>query len=118
MPSSASAATFFQTPSGNIGCAISGSFVRCDVLRNDATPPPQPASCDFDWGNAFGVSAKGRGKRLCVSDTVFDPGARTLAYGRSIKRKGIRCTSRESGLKCKNRRGHGFTLSRDRQRVF
>jgi hypothetical protein len=31
---------------------------------------------------------------------------------------GIRCTSRRTGLTCKNQSGHGFVLSRQSQRVF
>ncbi len=114
----AAAFTFFKTPSGNTGCAITGTSVRCDLLRNDAAKPPRPASCDFEWGNSFGLDRTGRARRLCNSDTVFDPGARVLAYGSSIKRRGIKCTSRESGLRCKNRSGHGFKLSRQSQKLF
>ena len=119
VPAAASAAfTLFQTPSGNTGCAITGKSVRCDLLRNDAAKPPRPASCEFEWGNSFGLDRTGRAKRLCNSDTVFDPDARVLAYGSSISRKGIKCTSRSSGLRCKNRSGHGFKLSREAQKLF
>jgi len=31
---------------------------------------------------------------------------------------GFRCTSRRTGLTCKNLSGHGFVLSRQSQRVF
>ena len=41
-----------------------------------------------------------------------------LRYGRTYRGFGIRCTSRMSGLRCTNRSGHGFTLSRERQRTF
>jgi hypothetical protein len=41
-----------------------------------------------------------------------------LRYGRTYRGFGIRCTSRMSGLRCANRSGHGFTLSRERQRTL
>ncbi|MGZ8739995.1 MAG: DUF6636 domain-containing protein [Gaiellaceae bacterium] len=41
-----------------------------------------------------------------------------LRYGRSWTWHGIRCTSRRTGLTCKNPSGHGFVLSRQLQRVF
>jgi hypothetical protein len=53
-----------------------------------------------------------------VSDAVGGPKVRVLRYGRSIERYGMRCTSRTSHLRCVNRRGHGFTLSRSAQRLF
>jgi Family of unknown function (DUF6636) len=41
-----------------------------------------------------------------------------LGYGRSYSWHGIRCASRTTGLTCRNRSGHGFFLSRQRQRVL
>src|SRR5215208_8236013 len=80
----ASAATSFHSPSGNIRCVIDRtSFTRCDVMNRDWSPPPKPASCEFDWGNSLGLGFRGRGRFLRVSDAV-DSG-RTLDYGQSIK---------------------------------
>jgi hypothetical protein len=121
VPSAAGAFTFVKTPSGNIGCAFyaaGGKQVRCDILQTDNAVPSPPATCEGDYGHAFGVKRRGRPHRLCVGDTVFDPKARVLDYGESITRYGIRCTSRERGLVCRNRSGHGFRLSRQSQRLF
>jgi hypothetical protein len=105
-------ATFrqFRSPSGNIACAYSssggpGPFIRCDVLSlNDV---------------GFFLRTHGKAKRRHVTDTVADPHARVLRYGRSRRFGRYTCRSRRSGLTCKNRRnGHGFTLSRARQKVF
>jgi hypothetical protein len=41
-----------------------------------------------------------------------------LAYGKSFSWHGIRCVSAATGLTCRNRSGHGFVLSRQRQRTF
>ncbi|HEV2873751.1 MAG TPA: DUF6636 domain-containing protein [Thermoleophilaceae bacterium] len=115
----ASAITFFQSPSGNIGCAIGkGSGVRCDISERDWQPPPKPAACRLDWGHALGVNRRGAGHFICAGDTTLGQGRR-LAYGKAIRRGRFRCVSRRSGMRCANRRnGHGFSLSRERARRF
>jgi hypothetical protein len=116
--SSAGRGVDFSTPSRNIGCAGDSTYVRCDIRQTRAKPPPQPRSCRYDWGNAFELRQRGRPHRLCHSDTVLGT-RRVLAYGKSIKLGlGITCTSRRSGLTCRNREGHGFFLSRERVRLF
>jgi hypothetical protein len=108
----------FTTPSRNIGCAGDSTFVRCDIARTNAKPPPKPRSCRFDWGNAFRLGQRGRPRRLCYSDTVLGS-RRVLRYGRTIRfGRRIACTSRRSGLTCRNRDGHGFFLNRERVRLF
>jgi hypothetical protein len=117
--SPASALTFFQSPSGNIGCVIGkGNGVRCDIRERDWQPPPKPASCPLDWGHAIAVGRRGRGHFVCAGDTTLGEGRR-LGYGKAIRRGRFRCVSRRSGMRCANRRnGHGFKLSRDRVRRF
>lgn len=118
---SAVALTSFATPSRNIGCIGDRTEVRCDIRQTSATPPPKPASCRFDWGDAFSVRPTGRGRGVCHSDTALPaPGRRIriLAYGTSITLGKITCTSRRSGLTCRNPAGHGFFLSREKIRVF
>lgn len=119
---SASAAVTFATPSLNVGCYGTSTDVRCDIRRSSARRPSKPRSCEFDWGTAFGLTRTGRGRGLCVSDTVLpDPSnpPRILRYGRSIRvNKRIVCTSRTTGLRCRNTAGHGFLLSRQRIRLY
>ena len=111
LPASAGASfRQFQSPSGNIACAYSssggpGPFIRCDVLSLNDT--------------GFFLKRHGKARRRHVTDTVADPDARVLRYGHSRRFGRYTCRSRRSGLTCKNRRnGHGFKLSRERQRVF
>jgi hypothetical protein len=115
----ASAITSFQSPSGNIGCAIDRqSGVRCDIRDRDWRPPPKPASCELDWGHGLEVGRRGRGHFVCAGDTTLGQGRR-LGYGKAIRRGRFRCVSRRSGMRCVNRRnGHGFALSRERARRF
>jgi hypothetical protein len=115
----ASAITFFQSPSENIGCAIGkANGVRCDISKRDWRPPAKPRACRLDWGHALGVHRRGAGHFICAGDTTLGQGRR-LAYGDSIRRGRFTCVSRRSGMRCVNRRnGHGFALSRERVRRF
>ena len=118
---SATALTSFATPSRNIGCIGDRTEVRCDIRESSATPPKKPKNCEFDWGDAFAVGPKGRGHGVCHGDTALPaPGQRIriLKYGTSITLGKITCTSRKSGLTCRNTADHGFFLSREKIRVF
>ena len=109
----------FNSPSGNIRCGQFGTSLRCDMLELGNPRPPRPASCEFDYGNSFGIERRGRrGRRLCVSDAVAGPGSPTLAYGRTWRRNGFKCRMRTTGIRCTNPLGHGFALRRGRQRLF
>ncbi len=113
--------SYFRSPSDNIHCAIMDlddyKGVRCD-LRDAMITYPRPKDCDLDWGDAFEVADTGKGAPLCAGDTVEVPDARVLQYGETISRAGLSCTSRRSGMTCKNAEGHGFTVSRGGQKVF
>jgi len=119
LPAAAQSVSFhFRTPSGNIACFGEASFVRCDIARTSVKPPPKPDSCEFDWGNAFGLGQRSRGRRLCVSDSTFGA-RRVLRYGQTVRLgRRLSCTSRRAGLTCRNLAGHGFFLSRDRIRLY
>ena len=108
----------FVTPSKNIMCMSSGGQLRCDMRRLGTAIPKKPASCEFDYGHAFGITRNGtRGRRLCVSDAV-GPDHPVIGYGRTWRRNGFTCRVRESGLRCTNRGSHGFELRIGRQRLF
>lgn len=121
---SASAITRFATPSRNIACAGDRTEMRCDIRESTAKKPPRPKSCRFDWGDSYVVTpGRRKGRGLCASDTVLpSPGQRIriLKYGRSIRfgRGAIVCTSRRTGLTCRTKARHGFTLSRRVIRLF
>ena len=107
VPAEASAKSF-HTPSGNIACLYSkrggpGPWLRCDVHSLNDT--------------AFRLDRSHRGRRIHVTDAV--PAGRVLSYGDSVRLGPFRCRSRRTGLTCRSRpSGHGFFLSRARQRVF
>jgi hypothetical protein len=115
----AAAATFFESPSHNIGCVISAkSGVRCDIRVHTWKPPPKPTGCDVDWGNGLEVTQRGNARWVCAGDTVFG-GKRVLGYRKSIKRGRYECTSRKNGMRCVNlRNDHGFKLARRKATWF
>ena len=111
----------FQSPSHNIGCIVgSSSGARCDIRHRDWSPPTRPKSCPSftDYGQGLEVGRQGRGRVVCAGDTALTNG-RALAYGHSHSVGRYTCTSRASGMTCRNRRsGHGFTIAKQRYRLF
>lgn len=112
----------FITPSRNIGCFGDDTGVRCDIRETTAKPPKKPKRCRLDWGSAYEVNRIGRGHGLCVGDTALpapNEKAPVLKYGHTIRLgKKLRCTSKRTGLTCRNGAGHGFTLSKTVIRLF
>jgi hypothetical protein len=110
----------FVTPSGNIRCAAwrSGGkwSMRCDVYEHFWTAPP--GSCpDFgDYGSFLGMSKRGWPEFICASDAI--DATNTLYYGQKWRAGPFKCKSRSSGLKCRNKKGHGWFLSRETYRTF
>jgi len=111
----------FRSPTGNIHCAImTGDWAsaRCDMDQLTPSYRSRPSDCQQDWGDAFEVGARGSGFLPCHGDTVSDPSAFTLGYGRSVSLGPFTCTSRKTGMTCTNAQGHGFQISKARQKVF
>ena len=99
----------FRSPSGAIGCIYyrdpgTKAVLRCDVQGTG--------------DRAWRIRSHGKARRIHVTDSALDPRAPVLAYGRTRSFGTMHCTSRMSGFACKNRDGHGFRLSRERQRLF
>ena len=104
--------TSFSSPTGNIGCYIDRSSVRCDISQRDWEPPKAPASCDLDYGQGISLSAGGAPEFVCAGDTALGAG-KPLAYGQSISAGLLRCESEESGMSCTDAEsGRGFTISK------
>ena len=116
--------TAFHTPSKNIYCQAikdaKGGFIDCEILAMAKIAPlaPRPADCDLEWGNRFQLGEDGAGYLACTGDTVRDDKGLTLAYGKSFQVGGITRGSSRQGLQCRNGAGHGFFLSKGRQKLF
>jgi len=119
--SSASAATSFvsfQSPSRNIGCYLAPGQARCDALKREWTiPKPRGCPADLDYGFGATLTSRGRGRSVCAGDSALSSGS-ILRYGKSISRFGFTCTSSTAGMRCRNRAGHGFFLSRQRYKLY
>jgi hypothetical protein len=110
----------FRTLSANIGCMyFSGSApgqprasLRCDIRSGFKPTPPRPKGCHLDYGDSYELGKTGRTILVCHGDTAIDPHARVLAYGKPWRYDGFTCTSKATGLRCTNRGGHGFFISR------
>lgn len=120
---------YFKTPSGNIVCFYyvtpgrTKPFVGCGI-HSGLKPPPPRRTCSEGGYNDNQVFLPETGPASVVS-CAGDPGAfvgertaQVLAYGKSWRGAGLRCTSQMAGLTCRNRSGHGFFLSRGRSRTF
>ena len=121
----ASSLRLFHTPSKNIGCSMSddkfGRSVRCDIGEHSWPLPPRPNTqgcrqLDLIAGLTFGTT--GKSHFFCAGDTVLRQGS-VLRYGHSLRVGRFTCTSRTTGVTCRNRRnGHGLFLSRASYRRF
>jgi hypothetical protein len=109
----------FTSPSGNIGCVVDTTSARCDVRDHVYTAGLRPSNCDLDWGDSLQVNDKGLVGWVCHGDTVFDPAAQALPYGKSSQKGSIVCASADTGMTCtQGPSGHGFLISRERYRIF
>ncbi|MBE2316650.1 hypothetical protein DVA67_011730 [Solirubrobacter sp. CPCC 204708] len=100
----------FRSPTGKLAC----------MFYSDERVPRQ-VRCEWRGGadRAVQLNETGKGRRIKITDTVFNPDAKPLAYGKSTTFGRLKCTSRRSGITCKSlRSGHGFTVSTTKQRVF
>jgi hypothetical protein len=111
-------ATGFTSPSGNIGCVIDRSSVRCDIRDRDWQPPKAPADCDLDYGQGIALDAGAAPDFVCAGDTTLDSGD-ALPYGQSIQGGLLLCESEESGVTCRDiETGRGFTISKQQYELF
>ena len=115
----------FKMPSRNVYCIIEDADgdqpmdLRCDIQQMSTRAPRAPASCPLSWGDAFSITPNGgRGRLVCHGDTTKNDDLPTLAYGSYWNHAGFSCASKTTGVTCTNARGHGFSLSREAQKVF
>lgn len=110
--------TGFTSPSGNVGCMIEPSYVRCDILERDWSPPARPADCEFDYGQGIGLTPGQAARFVCAGDTALAGGG-PLAYGESISAGALSCTSTPSAMSCRDAQsGRGFSIARQSYDFF
>jgi len=114
----------FETPSENIQCTVGQDFdvlsdITCTIIERSGPPALQrPDGCKLDWGHTFSMREKGPAEILCKATDRNKGGFDRAEYGVAGEFGGFVCHSSRKGLKCTNRDGHGFFLSRGRQTVF
>ena len=107
--------TSFSSPSGNIGCYIEPSNVRCDIAERNWGPPAKPASCPevVSWGQGLQLDVGKPAGFVCAGDTALTNGS-PLAYGDKIVAGSIECTSTADGMSCWDFvYGGSFDISRE-----
>lgn len=109
----------FQSPSGNIQCAVGDAAAQCLALEA-AWSVPDPGDCELDWAGAeVAVSAEGSFAGACRGDTFLVPSPPVLQYGQEYVQGDIRCVSREDGVTCEYLpSGVGFRIARESYQVF
>jgi hypothetical protein len=105
----------FQTPSGNVHCLLRDAALRCEVLEHAFAPPQD---CPQGWRGGIALRADGATELPCEGAPVRDDEAFVLGYGARWEGPGITCRSEEAGLRCANRAGRGFQVSRARLGLF
>ncbi|UWR04555.1 hypothetical protein K3740_07695 [Ruegeria conchae] len=113
----------FETPSENIQCVVGQdagtSDLSCTIIERSGAPAlPRPADCQSDWGHEFFMTDKGAVRMLCQPVNQNRNGYDRAEYGGTGTFGGFICHSSEKGLECRNEVGHGFFLSRAKQRIF
>ena len=106
----------FRSPSGNIFCRIGPGQAACEV-REGRVGPPIAGLCGESTAPDVGrlELAEGRVTPVCNTDSIADPGAPKLAYGRRATVPGVEvtCLSEESGVTCVDpATEHGFFIAR------
>jgi hypothetical protein len=112
-----------HTPSHNITCVDTGPSLICNIgragysaaLQQRCSSPPT----SLDW-HGFELSARGKAQILCSGGALImgKVSYTTLAYGKTWRHGAYTCTSRVTGLTCKNAHGHGLFLSRASWRTW
>ncbi|CAM3515994.1 hypothetical protein H7J08_24935 [Mycobacterium frederiksbergense] len=117
-PAAAEDFAHFTSPSGNVSCILDSEYLRCDIAERDWALPPRPADCELDYGQGIALTPGEPATLVCAGDTTLG-GPDVLAYGRSITRGALSCTSAESGMSCRDTgSGRGFSLSRQVYQLF
>ena len=114
----------FETPSENIQCTVGEgiglqSDITCTII--DRSGPPalhRPTTCNSDWGHTFSMRERGPVEILCQETDRSKSGFDMADYGVTGNFGGFTCHSSRQGLKCTNRDGNGFFLSRRQQTII
>jgi hypothetical protein len=108
----------FQSPSGNVGCAMGSlgnkAFASCEVTDRTWEAPPRPDRCEGAWGDRITLYQGTPPNLVCSSDSLRSSDFPTLRYGNAWPVNPISCVSEPTGIACTDAvTGHYFRMSRD-----
>ena len=118
----------FRSPSGNIRCYVGpGTTLRCSIAQASYARRLQerclrPNGSGVDW-HGFELGSSGKGAVTCSGGILYNPATqrpsyRLLPYGATWRHAGFTCTSRITGVTCRNAAGHGLFVSRGSWRAW
>jgi hypothetical protein len=119
----------FRSPSGNIACYYDPKasvpthgtkpLLSCGLRHADYAMQLQRRCLAGDW-HGWVLGAKARPTIFCAGNRNYAirPVYTTLAYGKSWTRGPFTCTSRITGVTCRNRGAHGVFISRQSYRTW
>jgi hypothetical protein len=117
----------FKSPTGNIKCYYNPHgltqrgftpIVRCGLDHADYASRLQSYCEAGDW-HGFSLTPTRRPLLYCPGGASGDRvDFHTLAYGKTRQLGQFVCTSRNTGVTCLNRHGHGLFVSRQAYRLF
>jgi len=121
----------FRSPSGNIKCLFVpagrddaghrlSSRLVCSIGRATYANTLQarclgPTGAGVDW-HGWSLSPTGKGSVVCSGGVLYNPDTQrpsylTLQYGGTWRQGAFTCSSRVTGVTCRNRNGHGLFIS-------
>ena len=117
----------FRSPSGNIKCYYNAKglgsagfapVLKCSLDHADYGARLQRRCETGDW-HGFTMTPRKKPTIFCPGGASGDkPAYRVLAYGQSRQLGPFTCTSRVTGVTCRNRTGHGLFISRQAYRAW
>jgi peptidoglycan hydrolase-like protein with peptidoglycan-binding domain len=114
----------FETPSENIQCVVGQDFnvlsgIDCTIIERSGPPArPRPQGCTEGWGHLFSMQETGPVEMACGYPSRDKSGFDRADYGVTGNFGGFTCHSSTKGLRCTNRDGNGFFLSKRRQQII
>jgi hypothetical protein len=109
----------FRTPSGNIVCNAGPLIGRDGTISTAHALACVLFSQSGNRGQkTWYLRDSERSGVTFVEGNIATEGIGVARYGHTWRWQGFRCSSRTTGLTCRNSAGHGFFLSRARQRRF
>jgi hypothetical protein len=102
----------FGAGSRDIACEVDevAQHVQCDISA--AELKPLPPGCESGRAGGYSLGRSGATQLYCGQPLLLPPET-ILGPGKSWRNDGLTCMTRASGqLRCRNRSGHGFFLSR------